>query len=353
MVALSIVDQGPVSAETSPAQTLHETVELARLADEIGYTRFWVAEHHGVRNMGIAAPEVVIGHLADRTSRLRVGSGGMMLPNHAPLHVAEQFRTLEALHPGRIDLGVGRSTGTGDDATRDALLRTTDGVEMFGEHLRRLLGAGGRLKLAPEDPYSVLTASPDGVPLPPVFLLGASVGSAETAARTGLGYAFLSVNKNPANAASALRRYRELFVPAFEGDQPLAILAARIWVGEDEEHAAALAAPERLAVLEYLTGNPSALEPVDRALGRRLTDAQAAARDTLDLRADIVGGVDHVAQRLTALVDASGADEVMAISNIHDPEDRRGSFRRLAQAAGLAPAGGPPITRNGAPHVQP
>lgn len=353
MVAISIVDQGPVSAETGPAQTLHETVELARLADEVGYTRFWVAEHHGVRNMGIAAPEIVIGHLAGRTRRLRIGSGGMMLPNHAPLHVAEQFRTLEALYPARIDLGVGRSTGTGDDATRDALLRTPDGVEMFGEHLRHLLGVGGRLKLAPEDRYSVLTASPDGVPLPPVFLLGASVGSAETAARTGLGYAFLSVNQDPENADRALRRYRELFVPAFEGDRPCAILAARIWVGEDDEHASALAASERLAVLEYLTGNPSALEPVDRALSRRLTDAQLAARDTLDLRSDIVGGVSHVEQRLAEVVQTSGADEVMAISNIHDPEDRRKSFRRLAQAAGLGPASASPITRNGAPHVQP
>ncbi|WP_055750277.1 LLM class flavin-dependent oxidoreductase [Frankia sp. AvcI1] len=338
MVAVSIVDQGPVSAEITPAQSLGHSTALAQLADELGYTRFWLAEHHGVRNMAIAAPEILIGHIADRTSRIRVGSGGVMLPNHAPLHVAEQFRTLEALHPGRIDLGVGRSTGTGDDPTRDALLRTPDGLERFGDHLRHLLGIGGRCQLPADDPHRALVASPAGVPLPPVFLLGSSVGSAELAARAGLGYGFFCVYQDPAVAARALRCYRESFVPAAPGDRPLGILAARVWVGEDDEHAEALAAPERLAVLDHLTGNPSPLEPVERALARRLTDAQRAARDTLDVRGDVVGGVDRVASRLGELVAASGADEVMAISNIHDPEDRRNSLRRLAVAAGLGPA---------------
>ncbi|WP_261566744.1 LLM class flavin-dependent oxidoreductase [Frankia gtarii] len=338
MVALSIVDQGPVSEETGPARSLGHSIALAQLADELGYTRFWVAEHHGVRNMTISAPEILIGHIADRTRLLRVGSGGVMLPNHSPLHVAEQFRTLEALYPGRIDLGVGRSTGTGDDPTRDALLRTPDGLDRFDEHLRQLLGVGGRGDLAADDPYRALIASPAAVPLPPVFLLGASVRSAEFAARAGLGFGFLGVYQDPAVAGHALRRYRESFVPATEGDRPLAILAARVWVGEDDEHAAALAAPERLAVLDYLTGSPRPLEAVERALARRLTDAQLAARDTLDFRGDVVGGVDRVAGRLAELVEASGADEVMAISNIHDPEDRRNSFRRLAVAAGLRPA---------------
>ncbi|WP_131785889.1 LLM class flavin-dependent oxidoreductase [Protofrankia symbiont of Coriaria ruscifolia] len=337
MVALSIVDQGPVSAQTSPAQTIGHSVELARLAEEIGYTRFWVAEHHGVRNMAFAAPEILIGHIADRTSRLRVGSGGIMLPNHTPLHVAEQFRTLEALHPGRIDLGLGRSTGTGDDPTRDALLRFPDALDRFGEHLRQLLGVGGRVPLDPDDPYRELIASPAGVPLPAVFLLGSSVSSAELAARAGLSYAFLCVNQDPEVAARALRRYRALFAPAEDGDRPLALLATRIWVGENDEHGEALASPERLAVLDYLTGDPRPLEPVERALARRLTDAQLAARDKLDFRGDVVGGVDRVASRLAELVEASGADEVMAISNIHSPEDRRDSFRRLAVAAGLCP----------------
>ncbi|AEH09359.1 MULTISPECIES: LLM class flavin-dependent oxidoreductase [Protofrankia] len=344
MVALSLADQGPVSAQTSPARTIGHSVELAQLAEELGYTRFWVAEHHGVRNMAFAAPEILIGHIADRTSRLRVGSGGIMLPNHTPLHVAEQFRTLEALHPGRIDLGLGRSTGTGDDPTRDALLRTPDALEKFGEHLRQLLGVGGRVPLDPDDPYRELIASPAGVPLPAVFLLGSSVSSAELAARAGLSYAFLCVNQDPDVAVQALRRYRVLFTPVAEGDRPLAILATRIWVGEDDEHGEALAAPERLAVLDYLSGDPRPLESVEQALARtsRLTDAQLVARDKVDLRGDVVGGIDRVAGRLAELVEASGVDEVMAISNIHNPEDRRESVRRLAVAVGLCPA---PVSR--------
>ncbi|MFE9750964.1 LLM class flavin-dependent oxidoreductase [Saccharothrix saharensis] len=332
MVALSLVDQGPVSEETPPAQALRHTVELARLADEIGLTRYWLAEHHGVRNMAVAAPEVVIGHIADRTTRLRVGSGGIMLPNHAPLHVAEQFRTLEALHPGRIDLGVGRSTGTGDDATRDALLRTPDGLERFGEHLAQLLGVGGVRELDPADPYAGLVASPWDVPLPTVFLLGSSVGSAEAAGRSGLGYAYFSVYQAPEAAEAALRRYREAFTPARPDDRPHAIVAARIWVGEDAEHANALAASERLAVLDFLTGTPAALEPMDRALARPLTPAQVTVRDRLDTRSDVVGDVDHAAARLAELVERTGADEVMAVSNIHDPAERRAALRRLAAA---------------------
>ncbi|QFZ19202.1 LLM class flavin-dependent oxidoreductase [Saccharothrix syringae] len=332
MTALSLVDQGPVSAETPPSQTLLHTVALAQLADEVGLTRYWLAEHHGVRNMGVAAPEILIGHIASRTTRLRVGAGGIMLPNHAPLHVAEQFRTLEALHPGRIDLGIGRSTGTGDEATRNALLRTPDGLERFGHHLTQLLGVGGRGGLDPADPYAGLVASPWDVPLPAVFLLGSSTGSAEAAARAGLGYAYFSVYQAPEAAATALRRYRELFTPHRPEDRPHAIVAARIWVGEDAEHAHALASSERLAVLDFLTGTPAPLEPMERALARPLTEAQLAVRDRLDTRSDVVGDVDHVAARLADLVAATGADEVMAVSNIHDPLERRNSLRRLAAA---------------------
>ncbi|CAO5189528.1 Luciferase family oxidoreductase, group 1 [Frankia sp. AiPs1] len=367
MVALSFVDQGPTSAETPGARSLRHSVALAQLADELGYTRYWVAEHHGVRNMTIAAPEILIAHIAERTSRLRVGSGGIMLPNHSPLHVAEQFRTLEALYPGRIDLGIGRSTGTGDDPTRDALLRTPDGLDRFDEHLRQLLAVGGRGDLPADDPYRGLIASPAAVPLPPVFLLGASVRSARLAGQAGLGYGFLGVYQDPAVAIEALRAYRASFVPRVgalrvdapdadvpgadvpgaKADRPTAILAVRVWVGEDDEHAAALAAPERLAVLDYLTGNPSPLESVERALARRLTDAQLAKRETLDARGDVTGGVERVAARLAELADASGADEIMAISNIHDPEDRRDSLRRLALAAGLRPAPAAPIPHPG------
>ena len=336
MIALSYVDQGPISAETGPAATLHHTVELARLADDLGLTRYWLAEHHGVRNMGVSAPEILIGHIASRTTSIRVGSGGIMLPNHAPLHVVEQFRTLEALHPGRIDLALGRSTGTGDSQTRDALLRTPDGLERFGDHLAQVLQIGGLREVGPP---GRLLANPADVALPPVFVLGSSAGSAEAAARLGLGYAFFTVYQPPEAVVTALRRYRETFTPARPGDCPWAIAAARVWVGDDAEHAEALAASERRAVLDYRTGNPGPLLPMQEALALPLTDAQRAAAAGLDHRSDILGDVDTVARRIAELAASSGADEVMAISNIHDPAERRRALRRMAVAVGQAPAG--------------
>ncbi|MGC0367607.1 luciferase family oxidoreductase group 1 [Rhodococcus sp. 27YEA15] len=333
MTVLSFLDQGPVSAATGPTQTLFETVRLAQLAEELGYVRFWVAEHHGVRNMAISAPEIMIGHIADRTSTIRVGAGGIMLPNHTPLHVAEQFRTLEALHPGRIDLGIGRSTGTGDEQTRAALLRHPDGIERFADHLAQLLAIGGKRDIDPTDPYRSLIASPGDAPLPDVFVLGSSVNSARYAGGAGLGYAFFCVNQRGDRAIDALRSYRENFVPAFPGARPRAILAIRVWVGDDQEHAEALAASERLAVLDFLAGDPRVLEPMDAALQRNLTSEQLVISETLDTTSDVVGDVETVRRRFADLLDSTGADEIIAISNIHDPAQRRGCLRRLAEAA--------------------
>lgn len=341
MPRLSFVDQGPVSAEYGPAQTLRHTVELARLAEQIGYTRYWLAEHHGVNHMGIAAPEILIGHIADRTSRMRVGSGGMMLPNHSLLHLAEQFRTLETLYPGRIDLGIGRSTGTGDDPTKNALLRSPSSPGEFARQLRQLLGVCGRGELDPDDPYASVFASPQDAVLPPAFVLGSSIGSAEVAASAGLGYAFLAVNQDPSVAIAALRGYRTRFACRPGGRAPYSIIACRTWVGADDEHARALASSERLAVLDHLAGTPRALEPAEKAVARQLTDAQRSLEQTIDYRTDVVGSTRTVAAKIAELVAATGADEVMAISNVHDPADRQDCLRRLAIAAEVSPS---PVT---------
>jgi luciferase family oxidoreductase group 1 len=338
--ALSFLDQGPASAESPPSVTVRRTEELASLAERLGFHRFWVAEHHGVPNMAIAAPEVLVAHLAARTTRLRIGSGGVMLPNHAPLQVAERFRMLEALHPGRIDLGIGRSTGTGDAVTHHALLREPDGLTTFDRDLARLLAVAdvqAHSSLPPDDPYHELTASPSDVALSSVFLLGSSVRSAEAAARLGLGYAFFSAYQPPETAVTALRRYREVFA----GPRPHAVLALRAWVGEDDEHAEALAMPERRAVLDHHTGARRALDPVEVALARPLTEAQRAVQERLDDRSDVVGGVAAVEARLARLVATTGADEVMVVSNVHDPVDRQAVLARLAIAAGLCPQPGP------------
>ncbi|MFF4969753.1 LLM class flavin-dependent oxidoreductase [Streptomyces sp. NPDC001037] len=338
MTALSLLDQGPVRAGGAPGHALHDALELARLVEELGYRRYWVAEHHSTAMMGTSAPEILIGHLAAHTTRLRLGTGGMMLPNHRPLHLAEQFRTLNALYPGRIDLGVGRSSGTGDETTAAALGWSREGSDRFEESLAELLGYGDVRPLPAEHPYAALRAVPVEVPLPPVHVLGSSVSSAERTARAGLPYAFFAAYVNPDVAVAALRRYREVFVPHTPDARPHAVLALRVWAGEDDEHAHRIAAPAKLAVLQILTGQDPRLLPEETALAHRPTEAERAVAAPLDQSSDVVGGPDTVRERLEVLIEASGADEVMALTNTYDPGERRASYRRLAEALQITPA---------------
>src|ERR1700712_328542 len=238
---LSVLDQAPTRQGGPPGHAFHDALALAQASDRLGFTRFWVAEHHAIGSVAISAREVLIGQLGAITSRIRVGSGGMLLPNHRPIHVAEQFRSLEALHPGRIDLGIGRSEGAIDPATVLAFGRPADNAHGAGfeEQLDELLAFGEVRPLPPGHPLASVRAAPTDVPLPPVFLLGSSTSSAATAARKGLGYGF-AAHTNPDDAAPALRLYREQFVPARPGDRPHAILALKIMVGVDDAHAQAL-----------------------------------------------------------------------------------------------------------------
>ncbi|MFF8774366.1 LLM class flavin-dependent oxidoreductase [Kitasatospora sp. NPDC015120] len=338
MTAFSVLDQGPRRAGTGSAELLQEATRLAVHVEELGFSRYWVAEHHAQAAVGISAPEIVIAHLAARTTRLRIGAGGMLLPNHSPLHVAEQFQTLEALHPGRIDLGIGRSTGTEHGPTAAVLQRSSLAPEVFNGQLAQLLAFGGRTPLPEGHELAGVRAVPRDVPLPQVFLLGGSPASAGTAARLGLGYGYLAAYQNPVNAFTALRRYREQFVPAHEGARPWAILALTVVVGRDDRHADELATPWRLALAQHATGNPSPLLPVDQALAYRPTPAEQVAQRTPplnDLRSEVVGGPATVAAKLKAFVAESGADEVMVVANTYDPQDRRESYSRLAELAGL------------------
>ena len=336
VTAYSVLDQAPIPDGAPPGQPLHDAIALARKVDRLGFARFWVAEHHAMGGVASSAPEVLIGHVASATTRLRVGSGGVLLPNHRPLHVAEQFCTLEALHPGRIDLGIGRSEGATDEAIVQAFGRPADNGHGggFDAQLDELLAFGGARALPAEHPLARVRATPAGVPLPPVFLLGSTPNSAQTAARKGLGYAFAAYT-NPDAAAGALRLYRERFVAAHPGDRPHAILGLKVIVGEDDDHAEALALPWHLSLVQHRTGNPSPLMSVDAAARHRWTAEERAAEAKVDQRADVVGGPVRVRDRLAALVEASGADEVIASSNTFDPADRRASFARLAATVGL------------------
>ena len=339
MIALSVLDQAPRRIGGPPGHALGDSLTLARHVDGLGFRRFWIAEHHAFAAISVAAPEVVIAHIASHTRRLRIGSGGVLLPNRRPLQVAEQFCTLEGLYPGRIDLGIGRSEGTVDAATVEALGRPQDTAHGPGydRQLDELLSFGGVRPLPAGDPLAGVRAVPTDIALPPITLLGSTTSSAETAARRGFAYAFAS-HTNPDGAAPALLAYRESFVPAREGDEPYAMLALKVTVGDDDAHAEALAAPWHLAMVRQRAGIGAPIVSVDEALAHTWTDEEKRAEDKVDVRADAVGGPQRVRARITEMARAAEADEVFAITNTFDLADRLASYDRLADVMALAPA---------------
>ncbi|HEY1981946.1 MAG TPA: LLM class flavin-dependent oxidoreductase, partial [Xanthobacteraceae bacterium] len=241
MIPLSILDLSPVTTATPGSVALRNSLDLARLADRLGYQRYWVAEHHNLANIASSAPEIMIGQIAAATSHLRVGSGGVMLPNHAPLMVAERFKVLEALFPGRIDLGLGRAPGT-DQVTSYALRARQDPrqgddfLERFQELL--LLERGG---FPDGHPFRNVRAVPADVPLPPIWLLGSSGYSAELAAAVGMGFAFAH-HFADYDAGSAMLSYRDHFKPSATMKEPYAILGTAAIVADTDAEAERIAA---------------------------------------------------------------------------------------------------------------
>ena len=327
---ISVLDVSPVSSGSNGAQALRNTLELARLADGLGYERYWLAEHHNLPTIASSAPEIMIGHVANVTERIRVGAGGVMLPNHAPLKVAEAFRVLEALHPGRIDLGIGRAPGT-DPVTATALRRSEEGfgANDFPERFGELLAFSG--DGFPEDhPFRSITAMPNDVELPPIWLLGSSGYSATAAGKMGLGYAFAS-HFSPADPAPAMRAYRDNFEPSKGFARPSAILAVAVVCGDTEEHARRLASSMELAWVRMRSGKPGPLPSPEEALGspytpgeRRLADAYRSMQ--------VVGDPSSVRAQIEGLAERTLADEVMVTTNVYDHAERLGSYERLAAA---------------------
>src|SRR5215212_2512427 len=269
---VSVLDLSPVVAGEKEADALRHTLDLAVLADRLGYHRYWLAEHHGGAMVASSAPEVLIGHVAAATHGIRVGSGGIMLPNHSPLKVAEQFKVLEALHPGRIDLGIGRAPGT-DPVTATALRRSPHTLEaedfpqLFGE-LLAFSGDG----FPEEHPFRSVVAMPSDVALPPIWLLGSSGYSARAAGQMGFGYAFAS-HFSPADPAPAMRAYRDSFEPSEGFERPSAILAVAVVCGETDEHARRLASSMELAWVRMRSGKPGPLPSPEEAMAYPYTPA--------------------------------------------------------------------------------
>jgi luciferase family oxidoreductase group 1 len=304
MVPRSVLDLSLVSDGSTSGQALADTTRLAQHAERLGFRRFWVAEHHNMPTVASTAPAVLIAHVAAATDTIRVGSGGVMLPNHAELAVAEQFAMLEALHPGRIDLGIGRAPGT-DPATAAALRRAPDlDAEDFPRQLLNLMGMLGDRRIAP-GAWERLTATPVATSRPEIVLLGSSGYSAELAGRLGLGFAFAHHFDVP-GTLEAVDWYRRHFEPSPALDEPYTIVTAGVLAADDAGQAEYLAGPARLAILGIRTGRRMPLMSPEAAA--RHPDLERA-RSMPSNR--IVGDPAHVAMALDELVERTAADEIM------------------------------------------
>jgi luciferase family oxidoreductase group 1 len=326
-IPLSVLDLALLGTEATSPEALRDTTALARSADTLGFTRFWVAEHHNMRSVASTSPAVLIAHLAAATSTIRVGSGGVMLPNHPSLVVAEQFAMLEALHPGRIDLGIGRAPGT-DPATATALRRapaTLTDAE-FPRHLLDLMGLLGDPRSG-EGIWDRFAATPAAVTTPSVVLLGSSDFSARLAGELGLPYAYAHHFSTGATL-SALRVYRDTFTPSAVLREPYVIVTINVLTADTDEEAAWLSGPQRLRALEMLIGRSSLLllSPEAAAAHPHLGKA---FRLPINL---ITGSPETVVAGLAGLADETAADELMVITESPGIATRLRSFELLAGA---------------------
>ena len=332
MPPLSVLDLSPVSSGSSGAAALNNSLDLARLADRLGYVRYWVAEHHNLPSIASSAPDIMIGQIAAVTQNMRIGSGGVMLPNHAPLMVAERFKVLEALFPGRIDLGLGRAPGT-DQVTSYALRRRQDLGEDddFLQRFQELLLFESR-GFPDGHPFSKVYAMPADVPLPPIWLLGSSGYSADLAAAVGAGFAFAH-HFASYDATAAMMSYREKFSPSATMAKPYAILGVHVVSAETDEEAERLASTVDLNYVRRSTGAYLPLASPDEALAYPYTPVDRARIKENRARL-FVGSAATVRKRLQPLLDSTKADEVMITSMIYDHGARKRSYELLARELG-------------------
>jgi luciferase family oxidoreductase group 1 len=337
---LSILDQSPVSEGSTHAQALRNTLDLARLADALGYHRYWLAEHHGGPTLAGPSPEALIGPVAAATGRIRVGSGGVMLPHYSPFKVAETFSLLAGLFPGRIDLGLGRAAGT-DPMTAFALQRDRRQAppDDFPQQLAELLGhLEGRLP--PDHPFVRLAATLPGLPeRPEPWLLGSSVQSALWAAELGLPYAFADfINSGGAESA---RLYRERFAE-HEHAERRPCVAVAVWAiaADDERAARRIAASGRMTFRLLRQGRPIAVPPPERAEHFLASLPEEESAGPGMRRRTVLGSGEEVAAGLRAAAEEYGAEELIVVNITYDHEDRRRSYELIAEAFGL-PAGAP------------
>jgi luciferase family oxidoreductase group 1 len=324
MIPLSVLDLSPIAQGGDAAQSFRNSLDLARHVERLGFRRYWLAEHHNMPGIASAATSVVIGHVAGGTSTIRVGAGGIMLPNHAPLMVAEQFGTLASLYPGRIDLGLGRAPGT-DQVTAQALRRNLAGdVDDFPRDVVELMSY-----FRPPEPGQRVRAVPGAGLEVPIWILGSSLYGAQLAAALGLPYAFAS-HFAPAELEPALEIYRARFEPSDRLAAPHVMLGLNVYAAETDAAARHLFSSHQQAVINLRTGRPGQLPPPVEDLESRL-DARAKAILQQALSCSVVGAPDTVRRGLKVFIERTRADEIMVAGQIFDHGARLRSFELLAQ----------------------
>ena len=322
MIPFSVLDLAPITQGSDASQSFRNTVDLAQHAERWGYNRYWLAEHHGMPGIASAATSVLIGHVAGQTGRIRVGAGGIMLPNHSPLVIAEQFGTLEALYPGRIDLGLGRAPGS-DQMTARALRRNlTSDADEFPRDVVELMD------FMADEPRQNVRAVPGRGLKVPVWILGSSTFGAQLAAMLGLPYAFAS-HFAPAQMMQAIEIYRATFKPSAQLARPYVMLGYNVFAADSDDEAAVLATSMQQAFVNLRSGRPAQLPPPVAGYYENADPSQRALLDGV-LACTAIGAPPTVREKMRAFIERTGADELMITSQMYDHQYRRRSYELTA-----------------------
>lgn len=342
MVTLSVLDQSPIRKGGTAAEALANTIDLARHAERLGYSRYWLAEHHNSTSFAGSAPEIMIAAVAGATSHINVGSAGVMLPHYSPLKVAEVFRLLETLYPGRVDLGLGRAPGS-DQRTSRALQPGPQAypidvfpqqVELLIQFLEDAMGLSGERGGFPTDhPYTGIHATPRGPGMPNLWMLGSGGDGAAVAAQFGLAYCFAHFINQDAGT-TPLEVYRRSFKPSRDLSSPRGSIAVSVTVAETEEEARRISAPRNLWVVQLLQNRASAFPTVEEALAYTYSDEEKTMLRAVERRG-IVGSPEQVRGRLLQMGAEHGVDDFVALTITYDQADRVKSYELLAKAFGL------------------
>ena len=331
---LSVLDQSMIVTGRAPQTSIRETVELARLCDRLGYHRFWVSEHHSSDSIAGSAPEVLLAALAMVTDRIRLGSAGIMLPHYSALKVAEQFRVLEALAPGRIDLGLGRAPGS-DGRTAFALNpNAAEAAAQFPAQLRDLMAWVSGAPLPDQHPFAAVRAQPAGPTAPQIWVLGSSDYGAQVAAWFGLPYCYAYFFTEGQGAAEALTLYRETYRPSPANPRPYSAVAVFALAADTQQEADRLFAPREVWRAERERGRFVPLPSPEEAAAYPFTEAERTRNAAIRARS-AYGTPDVVRRRLEGLVDTLGVDEIALVTAVHDADARRRSYELIAEECSL------------------